>query len=307
MIEARNLSRSFGGVCAVDALSFNTRNGEILGIVGPDGAGKSTLLRMMAAILKPDSGEILLDGTVYDIRSLDIKKRIAYMPGRFGLYEDLTVEENIFFFGRLFGMRKTDIRQRLPLLYSFSRLEPFKNRLAGKLSGGMKQKLGLACCLVHSPDVILLDEPTNGVDPVSRREFWRILYEILEDGVTVIVSTAYLDEAERCGRVALMYNGRFIITGDPESIKKAAGMPMLEIITADPVAAETVLRKTGRFSRVIRTGNALRLFSKDTRKTSSSIRAILKPAGIYVRSIKESAPGLEDVFVEIISRGGNIT
>ena len=307
MIEAKNLSRSFGSVCAVDALSFSSRNGEILGIVGPDGAGKSTLLRMMAAILKPDSGEILLDGTVYDIRSLDIKKRIAYMPGRFGLYEDLTVEENIFFFGRLFGMRKTDIRQRLPLLYSFSRLEPFKDRLAGKLSGGMKQKLGLACCLVHNPDVILLDEPTNGVDPVSRREFWRILYEILEDGVTVIVSTAYLDEAERCGRVALMYNGRFIITGDPETIKKAAGMPMLEIITADPVAAEAVLRKTGTFSRVIRTGNALRLFSKDIKKTSASIRLVLKSAGIYVRSIKESVPGLEDVFVEIISRGGKIT
>ena len=307
MIEAKNLSRSFGSVCAVDALSFSSRNGEILGIVGPDGAGKSTLLRMMAAILKPDSGEILLDGTVYDIRSLDIKKRIAYMPGRFGLYEDLTVEENIFFFGRLFGMRKTDIRQRLPLLYSFSRLEPFKDRLAGKLSGGMKQKLGLACCLVHRPDVILLDEPTNGVDPVSRREFWRILYEILEDGVTVIVSTAYLDEAERCGRVALMYNGRFIITGDPETIKKAAGMPMLEIITADPVAAEAVLRKTGTFSRVIRTGNALRLFSKDIKKTSASIRLVLKSAGIYVRSIKESVPGLEDVFVEIISRGGKIT
>jgi len=220
VIAVKNITKRFGDITAVDDLSFEIRKGEIFGIVGPDGAGKSTLLRMMSGILRPNGGVVEINGKSIQSNLYRIKENLAYMPQRFGLYEDLTVEENIFFFGRLFGVSKKEINARIPALYEFSRLEPFKDRLAGKLSGGMKQKLGLACSLIHSPDLILLDEPTNGVDPVSRREFWKILYTLLGEGVTIVVSTAYLDEAERCNRVAMMNNGKFFRNGKPSDIKK---------------------------------------------------------------------------------------
>lgn len=234
MIAVREVSKHFGETRAVNTLSFDVKEGEIFGIVGPDGAGKSTLLRMMAAILPPEEGSIKIRDTDIYIDPYHTKENLAYMPQKFGLYEDLTVEENIYFFGRLFGVSKGEIKKRMKRLYEFSRLEPFKNRLAGKLSGGMKQKLGLACSLIHSPELILLDEPTNGVDPVSRREFWKILYELLTDGVTIVVSTAYLDEAERCNRVALMYRGGFITEGRPDEIKKSIGENFIEMLTDRP-------------------------------------------------------------------------
>ena len=219
MISASDITKKFKNSTAVDSLSFRVGRGEIFGIVGPDGAGKSTLLRILAAIMKPDMGRVEINGLDIYSHSFAVKENLAYMPQRFGLYEDLTVEENIFFFGRMFGVRGRDIISRLDMLYGFSGLGPFNKRLAGKLSGGMKQKLGLACCLVHAPDLMLLDEPTNGVDPVSRREFWRILYELLGRGVTIVVSTSYLDEAERCNRIGLMYRGSFIRLGEPKEIR----------------------------------------------------------------------------------------
>jgi ABC-2 type transport system ATP-binding protein len=222
VIRAEGLSKSFGETRAVADLDLAVSRGELLGIVGPDGSGKSTLLRMLALILRPDSGAVFFNGTEAFRDIYAVKERIAYMPQRFGLYEDLTVEENIHFFGSLFGMTSGKVRMKLPELYRFSSLEPFSGRLAGKLSGGMKQKLGLACCLVHEPELIILDEPTNGVDPVSRREFWKILYDLLGSGVTIIVSTAYLDEAERCGRLALMHKGAFMRTGSPADVKSNA-------------------------------------------------------------------------------------
>ena len=219
MIIGKGISKKFGSITAVDSLDFEIVQGEIFGIVGPDGAGKSTLLRLISTILKPDHGEITISGkNIYD-DPFSIKEKLSYMPQRFGLYEDLTVEENIYFFGRLYGMSKKEIHKNIKRLYEFSRLGQFKERLAGKLSGGMKQKLGLMCSLIHMPEIILLDEPTNGVDPVSRREFWEILYELLSEGVTIIVSTAYLDEAERCNRVAMMHGGRFIRLGRPKEIR----------------------------------------------------------------------------------------
>jgi len=195
VIEVANISKRFGEIVAVDSLGFTVNRGEIFGIVGPDGSGKSTLLRMISSILVPYRGSITIGGMDVQKNPIAVKERLAYMPQRFGLYEDLTVEENIFFFGRLFLLSRREIRNKLDTLYGFSRLGPFKDRLAGKLSGGMKQKLGLVCSLVHTPEVLLLDEPTNGVDPVSRREFWDILYELLAKKVTIIVTTAYLDEA----------------------------------------------------------------------------------------------------------------
>jgi ABC-2 type transport system ATP-binding protein len=228
MLKVEQISKSFTKVKAVQNLSFTVAGGEIFGIVGPDGAGKSTLNRMLAGILKPDSGRILLAEQDIYANPYLVKEKLAYMPQRFGLYEDLTVEENLVFFARLFGLNKSEIMPRIQKLYEFSRLQDFKKRLAGKLSGGMKQKLGLACCLIHKPQLLILDEPTNGVDPVSRREFWKILYDLLLEGVAIIVSTAYLDEAERCNTIALMYQGKFIAHGDPVSIKKETGKATLE-------------------------------------------------------------------------------
>jgi len=253
VIEVRNLAKSFGDVRAVDGVTCSIGRGEIFGVVGPDGAGKSTLLRMLSTILGSDGGTVTVGGRDAARGGAVIKEKIAYMPQRFGLYEDLTVEENIHFFGRLFTVPRETIEREMVRLYEFSRLGPFKDRLAGNLSGGMKQKLGLACCLVHRPEVLLLDEPTNGVDPVSRREFWKILYDLLGDGVTIVVSTAYLDEAERCNRIAFMYGGRFIALGTPREIKESIKKKFMEIRVDNGMLAEMELRKHDEYRGAILT------------------------------------------------------
>ena len=304
MIQIKNITKKFGDITAVDDLSFEVGKGEIFGIVGPDGAGKSTLLRMMSGILLPGSGSVEINGVNIQDNIYRIKENLAYMPQRFGLYEDLTVEENIIFFGRLFGVSKKEIKNRIPALYEFSRLEPFKERLAGKLSGGMKQKLGLACSLIHSPDLILLDEPTNGVDPVSRREFWKILYALLGDGVTIIVSTAYLDEAERCNRVAMMSNGKFLQAGRPADIKKSMGGLMLEIITDNVWKAEEVLIKKGNYDNVIREGNSLKIFAHSGISDAEKVKRILEKERINVSSVRKKFPTLENCFMEIVAKNG---
>ncbi len=286
---------------AVSGMSFDVRKGEIFGIVGPDGAGKSTLLRLMTGILNLDHGSISIDGINVHDHPYRIKENLAYMPQKFGLYEDLTVEENIYFFGRLFGIKRKEIARRIVRLYAFSRLEPFKNRLAGKLSGGMKQKLGLACSLVHAPGLILLDEPTNGVDPVSRREFWKILYDLLGQGVTIVVSTAYLDEAERCTRVGLMYDGNFITVGSPASIKSGMKKVLLEISTGDVWEAELALRESGEYANVIREGSVLRVFTANRKRAEKEVPGLLSAKGIRVNSMRKKNPSLENCFMEIIS------
>ena len=301
MIAVNDLSKRFGKVDAVRSLDFTVKKGEIFGIVGPDGAGKSTLLRMMAGILEPSGGKILIAGMDVSKNRFRIKESLAYMPQRFGLYEDLTVEENIRFFGRLFGVPGTEIDKRTPRLYEFSRLGPFKDRLAGNLSGGMKQKLGLACCLVHSPGLILLDEPTNGVDPVSRREFWKILYDLLSEGVTIVVSTAYLDEAERCNRIALMHEGRFIRLGTPAEVKSSVPGVMLEIDADDIWSTGEALKRSGEFPGVMREGKSLKVFVRDRRADEARIRTLIgRDAGL--RSIRERVPNLENCFMEIVTR-----
>ncbi len=303
MIHAHNVSKGFAGTPAVADLSFSVLEGEIFGIVGPDGAGKSTLLRMVSGILPPDTGRIEVGGVDVRTDPFRIKENLAYMPQRFGLYEDLTVEENIHFFGRVFGVSRREIREREKGLYDFSRLGPFRDRLAGKLSGGMKQKLGLACCLVHRPKLILLDEPTNGVDPVSRREFWKILYGLLAEGVTIVVSTAYLDEAERCNRVALMYEGRFVVTGRPDEIKAGIGRTLVEIRPSDVWKAEAALRESGEFGSIIREGNALRFFVDDAGRVDARIRKVFSRKGILAGTAERKVPSLENCFMEIISGG----
>ena len=218
-IKAVNLTRKFAQVAAVDSLSLEIEEGEIFGLVGPDGAGKSTTMRLLAGILEPDSGEAWVFGKHIIKESESLKDHIAYMPQRFGLYEDLTVIENLNFYADIYGVTKQERGSRIERLLGFSNLTPFKRRMCRNLSGGMKQKLGLACALIHTPKVLFLDEPTNGVDPVSRRDFWQILYQLLKEKVTILLSTSYLDEAERCRRVGLIHKGRLLKCDAPATIK----------------------------------------------------------------------------------------
>jgi ABC-2 type transport system ATP-binding protein len=225
-VEVNQVSRRFGDLEAVSDVSFQVEKGTIFGLVGSDGAGKSTLLRMIATMIPPTLGSIRIDGLDVVTRKTEIKRLIGYMPQRFGLYQDLTVDENLDFFMDIFGIFREERRKRRERYLGFSNLLPFVDRLAGNLSGGMKQKLGLACVLVHEPQVLILDEPTNGVDPVSRQEFWEILAEMKRGGMTILVSTAYLDEGEKCDRLALMHRSRILDLASPEDIRSS--FPNLE-------------------------------------------------------------------------------
>lgn len=218
-IEFRNVTRKFGALTAVDHLSLTVNKGEVFGLVGPDGAGKTTSLRMICGLLDPTDGEVLIDGESVG-KNLDaVKDKIGYMAQRFGLYQDLTVDENLFFYSDLFGVTGAERDKLIDELLGMTRMAPFRKRAAGKLSGGMKQKLALMCTLLHHPEILFLDEPTNGVDPVSRRDFWLILQKLVDDGLTLMVSTAYLDEAERCGRVGLLHKGKLIHCETPDELK----------------------------------------------------------------------------------------
>lgn len=227
-IRAAGLTKKFSSLVAVDNLNLQVEEGEIFGLVGPDGAGKTTTMRLLTSILDPTSGEawVYNKHTVKEAEGL--KECIAYMSQRFGLYEELTVIENINFYADVYGVAKNKRQDSIERLLGFSGLLPFKGRLAGKLSGGMKQKLGLACSLIHTPKVLFLDEPTNGVDPVSRRDFWKILYDLLKEKVTIFCSTCYLDEAERCHRVGLMHKGKLLRCATPEAIKNECNAKTLE-------------------------------------------------------------------------------
>ncbi len=227
-IKTVNLTRKFGSNTAVDNLSLEIEEGEIFGLVGPDGAGKTTTMRLLTGILDPTSGDAWVYGKHIVKESEPLKENIAYMSQRFGLYEDLTVLENINFYADIYCVPKKERAKSIEKLLGFSNLTPFKDRLAGNLSGGMKQKLGLACSLIHTPKVLFLDEPTNGVDPVSRRDFWQILYQLLKEKVTILFSTSYLDEAERCKRVALIHKGKLLKCDIPQNIKNECNAKSLE-------------------------------------------------------------------------------
>jgi drug efflux transport system ATP-binding protein len=228
IIETRDLTRSFGALVAVDHLNLSIPQGEIFGLVGPDGAGKTTTLRMLCALMEPTEGSASVAGHDVVREPQAVKDQIGYMAQRFGLYGDLTVQENMDFYADLFditGSVRADLSARL---LRMTRMEPFRGRQASRLSGGMKQKLALMCTLLHKPRILFLDEPTNGVDPVSRRDFWAILYQLLKDGITVFMTTSYLDEAERCNRVGLLHKGKLIRCAPPEIMKQETGTANLE-------------------------------------------------------------------------------
>ncbi len=302
-VKTSALTKSFGTTLAVDGLELEVRRGELFGLVGPDGAGKSTTMRLLTGIMRPDSGEAWVAG--YSILGQEelIKKQIGYMSQRFGLYEDLTVMENILFYADLYGVAQKERPPRIARLLSFSNLTPFKERLAGNLSGGMKQKLGLACALIHTPEVLFLDEPTGGVDPVSRRDFWRILYGLLKEGVTVLGSTAYLDEAERCTRVGLMNRGRLLVVDEPMRIRKSLGLFMTEVLTPDARRAGEIVEAMEEVEMATVYGDRLHVGHK-RQETAEKVLDRLRPAGITVTGTRSILPSLEDVFIALTKENG---
>lgn len=299
-ISTQGLGRAFGSLWAVRALDLEIPRGEIFGLVGPDGAGKTTTMRLLSGILAATEGDAMVAG--HSIRTDDesIKTKIGYMSQRFGLYGDLSVEENLRFYADLYEVSR---QERVPAeerLLGFSNLTPFRKRLARDLSGGMKQKLGLACALIHKPEVLFLDEPTNGVDPVSRRDFWRILYSMVKEGVTIFVSTAYLDEAERCTRVGLMDQGRLVLCDTPRNLKAAMKGVMMEVEVANPRAAKDELARVLDGKRVSLFGGKLHVLAAGEEEIASVGQALAR-AGIAVVSQRTIVPSLEDVFINQVA------
>jgi ABC-2 type transport system ATP-binding protein len=299
VIKTEKLSRSFDGVKAVNELDIDVHKGEVFGLVGPDGAGKTTTMRMLAGILDPTGGKAWVNGILVNESPEEIKKTIAYMPQRFGLYQDLTVLENLTFYADLFQVPKKERPQRMDQLFEFSRLGPFKERLAAALSGGMKQKLGLACALIHSPSVLLLDEPTNGVDPVSRRDFWKILHDLVREGITILVSTAYLDEAERTHRVGLMNHGSILHCDEPSEIKAKVEGVMFEVITSDPRRSREILSSLDGVIDANVFGEGLHALTENEDVGESFEDALLEK-DIKIESQKRIVPSIEDAFLSLI-------
>ncbi|HOL73384.1 MAG TPA: ABC transporter ATP-binding protein [Bryobacteraceae bacterium] len=298
MIRAENLTRRFGALTALDRFNVEVARGEIFGLVGPDGAGKTTTARLLCGLLDPTEGRVEVAG--YDVaRDPDaVKDRIGYMAQRFGLYADLTVEENMRFYADLFGVTGEERDRLMVRLLRMTRMEPFRNRQAGKLSGGMKQKLALMCTLLHHPQVLFLDEPTSGVDPVSRRDFWAILYELVKGGLTVFITTAYLDEAERCNRVGLIDRGRLIRCDSPRALKTSLPEKCYEVDAPDRRAARETLRAIPGVLSVEPSGDKLHVFL-DTSRTSPA-----RLAAEIGAEFQEIEPSLEDVFIALIRKEG---
>jgi len=295
-ITAKSLRKTFGETVALNNLSFAVPEASILAVVGPDGAGKTTLLRILAGILNCDSGDILIFDDDYR-RNFDSKKaNIGYMPQRFGLYEDLTVQENIDFFADLFSVKGQDRRTRIQRLLQFSRMEPFTGRFAGKLSGGMKQKLGLACALIHNPKILLLDEPTNGVDPVSRREFWKLLYDLNREGTTIVVSSSYMDEAERASRFLLMHKGAIISEGEPAHIRKHFHQVVYELTPANPRQAKDQLASDSRFLSVSLFGKSVHI-AASRELPFAQISSAVQSRNIAADTLREIIPSFEDIYI----------
>jgi ABC-2 type transport system ATP-binding protein len=294
IIQAENLTRVFGALTAVDHLTFEVAEGEIFCLVGPDGAGKTTTMRLLCGLMNATEGRAIVVG--HDVaRDLDqVKDQIGYMAQRFGLYTDLTVDENMNFYADLFGIVGREREELTARLLRMTRMEPFRKRLAGKLSGGMKQKLALMCTLLHKPRVLFLDEPTNGVDPVSRRDFWAILYQLVKDGLTVFVTTAYLDEAERANRVAFMHHGRLIRLDTPAALKRELTETCYRVTSPDNRKTREILEREPGVLTVLPMGVDLHLF------VEPAITSPEKLASVTPFEYQKIEPSLEDVFIAVV-------
>ena len=300
-VVTSDLTKHFPGVTAVNRLTFEVHAGEIFGLVGPDGAGKTTTLRMLAGVLSPDGGSATVAGADIAREAEAAKARLSYMPQRFGLYEDLTVAENIRFYADVFGVSRSEREARSRQLLDAAGMSPFTARLAGKLSGGMKQKLGLVCALIHRPLVILLDEPTNGVDPVSRRDFWRILYSLLNEGIAILMSTSYLDEAERCHRVALLHQGQMLHCETPAGLKRLLHGAVVSIVGHEARRIRAALGGAAGVLNALLVGDGVHLVVDDAARRIPEFRAALQTAGVAFDRLEEVEPTIEDLFVAATS------
>jgi len=300
-IEVRNLTKRFGGVPAVSGVTLDCAKGEVFGFVGPDGAGKTTIMRLLAAVMTPDEGSIAIEGLDVVANPELARANISYMPQRFGLYEDLTVDENIEFFAELFGINRRDRDERAARLLAASGMTPFRNRRAGQLSGGMKQKLGLTCSLIHTPRVLLLDEPTAGVDPVSRRDFWRILYGLRAEGVSIVVATSYLDEAERCTRLGLLRSGRMLYCDTPAALKALMPGEILAIATSEARRARDVVAERDGVRSAILMGDSVNVVVDDATRRGPELTDALRKAGVSFDEVERIAPSIEDLFVSLLT------
>jgi ABC-2 type transport system ATP-binding protein len=303
-IRTHELTKRFGELVAVDRLTLTIAEGELFGLVGPDGAGKTTTLRLLSAILEPSAGDAWVAGRHVVTEAEAVKDEIGYMSQRFGLYPDLTVMENIEFYADIYGVPRTGLREKTDRLLAFSNLTPFRRRLAGNLSGGMKQKLALACALIHTPRVLLLDEPTNGVDPVSRRDFWRILYQLLRERVTIVVSTAYLDEAERCNRVGLIHRGRLLACDVPDRLKGLMRGTILEVRASEPRRAAATLAAAFPGGSVRLFGERIHVVTEDPLATAERVEEVLAQAHMTPLGTRPIEPSLEDVFISVLGGDG---
>jgi ABC-2 type transport system ATP-binding protein len=302
VIETRGLTRRFKKVTAVDGLDLSIHKGEIFGLLGPDGAGKTTTIRMLCAIMDPTEGSACVAGFDTKKQPEEIKKRIGYMAQQFSLYGDLTVLENLTFFADIFEVGRKERQERIDRLLEFARLTRFKARRAAHLSGGMQKKLALACTLIHQPEVIFLDEPTTGVDPVSRREFWDILTELHIEGVTLFVSTPYMDEAERCSRVGLMFDGNVIVCDTPERIKGLVEGELLELRPDKLREASQIITSLPGVLEVQTYGDLLHVFVDDAMQRAAEVETALGAASISIEGLRQTRPRMEEAFISLIRK-----
>ena len=301
IISVRGLAKSFDGLPAIRSLDLEVRADQMFGLIGPDGGGKTTLLRILCGLVIPDAGDVQVLG--FDsVRDQDrIKDDIGYMPQRFSLYPDLTVAENLRFFADIYSVPRAEREQRTERLMEFSRLAPFARRRAGALSGGMKQKLALSCTLIHTPRLLILDEPTTGVDPVSRGEFWEILAELRRQGVTILVTTPYMDEAARCDCAALMYQGQILTRGTPDQITGQCPHKLIRVYTPKAQVAAQILKESSQYSSVELYGDRVHVAALDLKRDLKSVEQTLQQANIPFSSMEEAEPELEDTFVYLVT------
>lgn len=299
-IQIEKLSKNFGDLQAVAEIDLKVARRELFGLIGPDGSGKTTLIRILVGLMRADKGSARVGGLDVATELFKIKENIGYLSQRFSLYPDLTVMENIRFYGDLFQVKKGEMREREKQLLAFSRLEPFTNRRAGALSGGMKQKLALCCTLIHVPGILFLDEPTTGVDPVSRREFWDLLDDLRNKGTTIFVSTAYMDEAARCDRIGLMYAGKLMAVDIPDKIPEKYPYHLLEVILAEPVTKAHLLESLPGVRSVQVFGDRLHVGVDRLEGIEDQITKALEAQVVTRPELRQIRPGLEDVFVELI-------
>ncbi len=302
IIETHNLTRDFKSNRAVDELDISIQSGELFGLVGPDGAGKTTTLRLLAGLLDITEGSAKIAG--YDLESQPeaVKRKIGYMAQEFSLYDELSVLENLTFFAQLYDLDNNQIKARRDRLLSFAGLTEFENRRAAQLSGGMQKKLSLACTLIHQPPILLLDEPTTGVDPVSRREFWNILTDLHLQGTTIVISTPYMDEADRCSRVGLMYEGRMVICAPPQEIRSQIQGEIIELIPSDWQAAQQLIATLPGVLEIQTYGESLHILVDSAKNRLPQITRVLDKQGISYRGERQTSARMEEAFISLIKQ-----